>query len=68
MTEIKTISEKFYNHLKVNKISIESVANFMLCSRQHLRYVLKGIRPLTEAMRVKLNTHLNTDFKETDTP
>lgn len=67
MSNISTIPDKFYKHLKDNKISIESVANFLLCSRQHLRYVLKNIRPLTNDMRIKLNTHLDTNFGEPDT-
>lgn len=68
MTDTETIPDKFYKHLKANKISIESVANEMLVSRQHLRYVLKNIRPLTDTMHIKLNTYLDTNFKEADTP
>jgi len=63
MDNIQTIPDKFHKHLKDNKISIESVANYLLCSRMHLWYVLKNIRPLTDEMRIKLNTHLGTTFE-----
>lgn len=62
MNEILTIPDKFYKHLKDNKISVQLLAAFVDCSRQHLDYVLKNKRPLTEAMRIKLNAYLNTDF------
>lgn len=63
MDNIQTIPDKFYNHLKENKISIESVAKFLLCSRMHLWYVLNNKRPLTDEMRIKLNTYLDTTFE-----
>ncbi len=53
---------QFLNHLLENKITVISVAAQLETSRFHLGEVLKGKRPLTDSLRIKLNSILDTGF------
>lgn len=60
------ICSKFKNHLEKYPKTLDEIAVFTNTSKSHLSRVLNEERPLIDALRIKLNACLGTNFEFTE--